>query len=409
MAYAQLPERVAAMLAEAGLPQEAVGVMAVRVADRSIVLQHRADTSMQPASTLKTLTSIVALERLGPTFRARVELLASAAPVEGRIAGDLWLIGQGSVDFDAAALREMLIALRNRGVEEIAGDVVVDRGYFAPARPDLGVPPFDETPEFQYNVIPDALLLNMNLVQLEMSSGPLASGKVEAKLRTPLDNVVVASRLTLVERKCADWEQGWTTPVARRVAGGIGDSDADARIEITVSGEFPAGCKATTEVNVIDRADLADRMFRAIWRELGGTLSGRVRERGPADVLPAAPLRLAEHRGRTLAEIVRDINKRSDNPVTRVTYLHLGKLAANAPTTAEGADRVVREWLDAKRIAAPGLVLDNGSGLSRKERITPATLALVIKAALDSPWAPEFISSLPIVGTDGAMRNRLTA
>ena len=110
---------------------------------------------------------------------------------------------------------------------------------------------------------------------------------------------------------------------------------------------------------------------------------------------------------------MRDINKRSDNPVTRVTYLQLGKSVADsvdkaaARTTAELSERVVRGWLKSKGIDDTGLVLDNGSGLSRSERISAHTLARVMWEASKSKWAPEFMAALPIVATDGGMRNRL--
>jgi len=67
----------------------------------------------------------------------------------------------------------------------------------------------------------------------------------------------------------------------------------------------------------------------------------------------------------------------------------------------------VRQWLQEKKIDDAGLVLDNGSGLSRTERITPITLARVLRAAQQSRWAPEFLAALPIAGVDGGMGKRL--
>jgi D-alanyl-D-alanine carboxypeptidase/D-alanyl-D-alanine-endopeptidase (penicillin-binding protein 4) len=121
---------------------------------------------------------------------------------------------------------------------------------------------------------------------------------------------------------------------------------------------------------------------------------------------------LATHRSRTLAEFTRDINKRSDNPITRLTYLTLG---ASAPaqfgdtsrSTQERAEARVRDWMRRQGIDDTGMVLDNGSGLSRKERISVAQLVGVLRVAHRHDWAPEFTTALPIVGVDGGMRNRL--
>jgi D-alanyl-D-alanine carboxypeptidase/D-alanyl-D-alanine-endopeptidase (penicillin-binding protein 4) len=132
---------------------------------------------------------------------------------------------------------------------------------------------------------------------------------------------------------------------------------------------------------------------------------------------------LAEHRSRPLAEVTRNINKVSDNTITRMIFLTLGAVDtrasksspppdASAPANTTGptldkSERLVRDWLKARSIDDSGLVLDNGSGLSRTERISATQLASVLGAAYRSKWAPEFLSSLPIAAVDGSMRSRL--
>jgi D-alanyl-D-alanine carboxypeptidase/D-alanyl-D-alanine-endopeptidase (penicillin-binding protein 4) len=406
-ARAALPVPLGQMLDAARLGTDSIGVMALRVSDGAVLLAHDAQRPMQPASTLKTLTSIVALERLGPAFRGRTELRSSAEISNGELVGDLVLRGMGDVDLDWEALRRMLQSLRDKGIEEIRGDLVIDREWFLPARPDLGVPPFDETPEFRYNVIPDALLLNTNLGQIDLQSD---GRSMKVRLTPVLDRVEVVNEMTLVDRACPKWEDGWLSPQVSRRGGG-GDVDGDAQLTIHLRGEFPRNCTTAAIVSTLDRNDFADRLFRALWRELGGRFHGVTRERGPGDAGASQGVLLAEHRSRPLAEFLRDVNKRSDNPITRVLYLHLGKSVANADAgtlpTAQRAENVVRSWLREQAIDDRGLVLDNGSGLSRSERITPTQLASVLRAAYRSKWAPEFLSSLPIIGVDGAMQNRL--
>jgi D-alanyl-D-alanine carboxypeptidase/D-alanyl-D-alanine-endopeptidase (penicillin-binding protein 4) len=91
-----------------------------------------------------------------------------------------------------------------------------------------------------------------------------------------------------------------------------------------------------------------------------------------------------------------------------MVYLALGaREAVSGETTAHAAERVVRRWLAERGIAAPGLVLDNGSGLSRRERIAPRTLGEVLRAARRSPWWPEFAYGLPVAGRDGSLARRL--
>jgi D-alanyl-D-alanine carboxypeptidase/D-alanyl-D-alanine-endopeptidase (penicillin-binding protein 4) len=331
------------------------------------------------------------------------------------LTGDLILRGIGNTDLDWEPFAKLLDTLRIRqGIRHIAGDLIIDRTFFHPIRPDLGMPRFDDSVEFRYNVIPDALLLNHNLVQLEFDA---SATEVKARITPALDRVAVASEMQLIDGKCADWEDGWKEPRQR-----FAD---DGTVTIVLRGTFPRQCRARTEVNVLDRVIYADRLFRALWAERGGTLAGSTRD-AAASVASGARL-LAEHRSRPLAELVRDVNKRSDNTFTRMLFLTLGEVPAVAsngvavlPTPVTGgeapsprsssiskANGVVRDWFSRAGIDPEGMVLDNGSGLSRSERITATQLAALLKAAEASNWAPEFLASLPIVGLDGTMRNRL--
>jgi len=393
---AELPERVVTLMQAANLPLNALGVIVLRASDGATVIEHRASTPMQPASTLKVLTSIVALERLGPAHRGTTELRSAGDVKLGTLTGEVVLRGLGDPDFDWRALQTMLQTVRLHGVTAIVGDLILDRSYFNPSRLDTGAPPFDESPEFRYNVIPDALLLNSNLMQLELRSD---NTDVRISVTPALDRVSIDSEMKIVDKPCADWEDFWKLPTIKKAD--------DGRIRVTLKGEFPRNCPVTTEINVLDRVDFADRLFRALWTSAGGTWTGVARDGVSGVDAPA----LATHQSRTLTEFNRDILKRSDNPITRLMFLTLGAEStvtadASLSTGARG-EQFVRQWLQEKKIDATGMVLDNGSGLSRTERISAVTLAGVLRAARDSRWAPEFLSALPIVGVDGGMRNRL--
>jgi len=393
LARAELPATVRERLDAAGLPSEAMAFVVQRVSDGAVVMEHRSGRPMQPASTIKLLTSLAALEVLGPAHQARTELRSDGELEDGVLKGDLVLHGEGDVDFDWPAFEHALHILRLQGIREVRGDFVIDRTYFEPARTDVGRAPFDEAPEFRYNVVPDAALINSNLVKLDILSDDKGV-RIEA---TPaLERVSYAADFELVEARCNDWEDGWVAPAVKEGSDGV--------IRVRLQGRFPRSCLASTEISVIERLKFADRLFRAAWKRLGGTYRGRTREgRGPEGARV-----LTEHRSRPLAEVLRDINKHSDNPNTRITYLALGASSRSTEgTTAQRSERELRSWLAAKSIDSDGLVLENGSGLSRAERIRPAQLAAVLKAGLESPWAPEFLASIPIVSVDGGMGRRL--
>ena len=409
-AHAQLPDSVSELLRSANIPEDAIGAIVLR--GNTVVMSHGAERSMQPASTMKVVTTAVGLEQLGPAFRGRTELRTSADVINGVLKGDLILRGGADTDFNADVLAHMLQTLRNQGIHTIKGDLILDRQLFQPARPDIGAPPFDESAEFRYNVIPDALLLNTNMLDIEMSS---TTQQLKLLMLPELDNVTISSDMQLVKGNCARWEDGWRPPEYVRGPNG--------RLQVILHGTFPQNCKKATSINVLDRNDYADKLFRTTWKRLGGTISGSVREAAatglPPTAEPVGTRMLADHVARALPEVLRDINKNSDNTLARTLFLSIGSLQSDGwlgsrpvamtmpEDTATRSRQVIQEWMQRHGIDTNGMLIDNGSGLSRTGRIAPLQLAGVLQAMQQSVWAPEFQSSLPIVALDGTMRKRL--
>jgi serine-type D-Ala-D-Ala carboxypeptidase/endopeptidase (penicillin-binding protein 4) len=401
-ASTSLPAEIKTMLRESNLDEAAIGVLVMRVADGNIIVSHGANKSMQPASTMKVLTAIVGLDRLGPAYRSRTELTTTGIIDNGVLTGDITLRGLGNTDIEAQDFDHLLLTLRHKGIQTIRGNLVVDRHFYQPSRIDIGVTPFDESVEFRYNVIPDALMLNMNLAEYAIETN---HERFLIRLSPQLENVSVISNMTLNDKPCGKWEDSWKMPTTVK-------SD-DGEIRVYLNGSFPKNCTQAVNINVIDRADYVERLFRALWAKLGGSFTGAVLEaKMPetarlADTLAKKTL-LAQHQARPLAEVTRNINKVSDNTITRMTLLNLGALnSTGAGTTLQKGEAEIRAWLKQRNIDDAGLVIENGSGLSRLERISAAQLASVLQAAHRSKWAPEFMSSLPIVGVDGSMRSRL--
>jgi len=426
---------------------------------------RQADRPMQPASTVKLVTTIVALDRLGPNMRGFTELL-SAAPQQGDVlAGDLVLRGGADPELGLPQLWALLAELRWAGIREIAGDIVLDRTLFRPVGSAVDAAPFDAWPEMAYNQTPDALQLNGNLMGVEITSeNPAATGQVLARALPPLPGVEIdASALRLTDRACRDWSEDWISPP-------LTAQPSPGRLRITLRGGFPKACSQRTGLALIDSTALAERHLRWVWQGLGGEWRGMLREAGTPLIAPVSaaaarpvlaqqtpqptPQRmllplpqlppmttappsalappgwvapgvvwagspgatppgvrlLARRLARPWGEVLRLTNKQSDNPSARLLYLSLG-LAAMADDTATAtsdlAARAVKDWLAEHQIPSAGLVIDNGSGLSRSERISPRQLALMLQAAHSGRWAPELLMSLPVAGVDGSMRNRL--
>jgi D-alanyl-D-alanine carboxypeptidase/D-alanyl-D-alanine-endopeptidase (penicillin-binding protein 4) len=388
-----VPDPVQAALDKGGLPADSLGFLLQPLDGSRPGLSRRADDPMSPGSTMKLVTATVALDKLGINHRGRTELLTASAPVAGIIDGPLILRGGADPDLDWPALWWLLRQLRESGVREIRGGLVVDRTLFKPTRFDVGLPPFDDAPEFDYNVIPDALHLNGSLLDFELQA--TATG-VTARTLPALPGLAVdASAMTLSKRLCKDWDEVWKPAVVQPDGHGWA---------LKLQGAFPANCSQRAPLQVIDRQWLVTHALRQFWTELGGSM-------GPGDVEGAAPIGavvLATHRGRPLAEVLRGVMKRSDNTLTRLVYLQLGAQAAQeGELTLAASERVVRAWFATHGLDDHGLVLDNGSGLSRRERISPAQLAGLLRAGQRGAQAPELLATLPIAGVDGTLSRRL--
>lgn len=381
LAAGQLPRDVADGLRAAGVPLSNVAVVVQEAGASRSVLTMNAHQPMNPASTMKLVTTYAALELLGPAYRWKTE-----AYLDG---DNLVLKGYGDPKLNYESFWLLLRNLRGRGLREIRGDVILDRSHFA-AVPDV---PFDGEIYRPYNVPPDALLVNFK--SLRFSFLP-EGGKVRLFVEPALPGLEVVNALRLADGPCPEGR------AFRELMAASFESKPKPRASFT--GVYPAQC-GERDINVALHApeDYVAGMIRQLWGEMGGSWSGSARE-GP--VPPGARL-LYTHESEPLGETVRDINKFSNNVMARQLFLTLAAELVATPARAESATLAVRQWLTLKNIRAPELVLENGSGLSRSERISAGNMAAILQAAWKSPLMPEFIASLPVVAADGTMKKRM--
>jgi serine-type D-Ala-D-Ala carboxypeptidase/endopeptidase (penicillin-binding protein 4) len=388
---ASLPEPVARALAQAEIPESAAAFYVHEIGAARPLLAVGAARPMNPASSIKLVTTYAALELLGPAFQWVTEAYAAGTLSDGVLEGDLVLKGRGDPKLTLENFWLLLRGLRSRGLREIRGDLVLDRTYFAATDHDPAG--FDEQPTRPYNTGPDALLVNFKAVRLLFVPDSEAR-RVQILAEPALPQVQIVNRLKLVDGPCGDW-------VNRLKVDAQGGS---AATRLAFSGRYAASCgEQTRNYSVLPHAHYVLGLFRELWRELGGTFTGTVRD-GTAGA-GARPIGSVE--SPPLAQVVRDMNKFSNNVMARQLYLTLGAEAAGEPATREKADRAIREWLAAKGLSFPELVLENGSGLSRVERISAQHLGQLLLSSFRSRVMPEFIASLPLTAMDGTMKKRL--
>ncbi|MGQ0654340.1 MAG: D-alanyl-D-alanine carboxypeptidase/D-alanyl-D-alanine endopeptidase [Betaproteobacteria bacterium] len=376
-----LPGTVAQPLQALGIPASSVAVSVQAVGNPRPAYALNAGRAMNPASVMKLVTTYAALELLGPAYRWKTE-----AYLDGE---HLVLRGKGDPKLNYEAIWTLLRALRSRGLRDIRGDVVLDRSWFGAVADGR----IDNEAFRPYNVTPDALLVNFRSVRFGFV--PEAGGRVRVFAEPELPGLEIVSSLVLSDGAC---------PEGRAFRELIGASFRPRPAQARFGGRYPLSCgERDLNVALHEPEDYLAGMIRHLWTELGGRWNGTVRN-GVAS--PAAQL-LYTHESEPLAEIVRDINKFSNNVMARQLYLTLAAERGGAPAEPQLAFQVIRELLKSKGVAADGLVMENGSGLSRHERASATTLAALLQAAWRSAVMPEFMSSLPVVAVDGTMRKRL--
>ena len=395
----KLPPEALQSLQRAGVPAEAMSVVIHDASSGRGVLQWQERRALNPASLAKLLPTMAALERLGPAWTWATPVWLTGPIKDGVLEGSVFIKGSGDPKLVLERVWLLLRRVQQQGVREIRGDFVLDSSAFVVPEADPG--DFDGEPLRPYNVRPAALLLNFRSVLYTFvpdEAAGVARVSVEPALAgTQVDRVVPLARsvagLGGPASPCGDWRSG------------LKASFEPGRTRF--AGSYPAACGELSWPVADPQPGTYDaRLIDALWREMGGLLHGSVREGlAPVELKPSF-----EQRSPALAELVRDINKYSNNVMAQQLFYTLALQARkNGPATLESARDTLTHWLvERTGELSNEVVLDNGSGLSRHTRISAQRLARLLTQTFDSPVMSELMSSLPISGLDGTLRRSRT-
>jgi len=388
-AQQSLPPEVDAALARARVPREAVTMLVVDAEGAQPPrLAWRPQVPVNPASIMKLVTTYAGLDLLGPAYTWTTPVYTDGPVSNGVLDGNLYLQGRGDPKLVIERLWLLLRRVQGLGIHTVAGDIVIDRSAFEnAAEPDPAA--FDGEPFRPYNAAPDALLLNFKSVVMTFVPDRQAQ-TAQVHFEPSLAGVALQLSVPLAAGECGDWRTR------------LGADYADpARIRF--AGSYPAACgEKSWAVAYADPRSYALRAVGGLWSDMGNQLKGQVREgRVPAGLRP-----VFEASSPPLAEVIRDINKYSNNVMAQQLFLTLG-LQQKQRGTLDAARSTVRQWWNERIGTGEGQpVLDNGSGLSREERISAAALAKMLQHAWRSPVMPELVASLPATGVDGTLKRR---
>jgi D-alanyl-D-alanine carboxypeptidase/D-alanyl-D-alanine-endopeptidase (penicillin-binding protein 4) len=384
----QLPAKVLEALKEAEIPKSAVGVWVQEVSRKKALISWNQDMPFSPASTMKLVTTNAALDVLGPTFTWKTQAFADGTLNGDVLNGDLIIKGSGDPKLVTENFWLFLRQIRAKGIREIRGDVLLDRSAFEDGAYDPAA--FDGDAIKTYNAGTDALLLNYDAFRFQFIPNSTASA-VNVIMDPPVASYPITAPI-LSNDACGDWQ--------RKLQASLDGHG------VVFKGTFSLACGEKTWYVYpyqMTHTQYFGTVFRRMWSDLGGVFKGDVRD----GVTTSTAHLITEWQSTTLPEVIRDINKYSNNVMARQLLLTMSAQATKAQANTQDGAKVIKDWLSSKDIEAPELVIENGSGLSRNERIAPHTMARILVDAFKSPLMPEFISSMPLVGYDGTMRNRL--
>lgn len=333
----QLPDSIASSLRLRGLAEQNMGAYVRPVNGGQPILTAYADTPRNPASTMKLVTTYTALGVLGADYRWPTEIYTTGNLAGDTLQGDVIIKGYGDPDFREAGFRQLLQALRARGVRNIAGNFVIDKTYFNVQNQGT----IDGAEGAAYNAEPEALLYG-------------------------------------------EWGSCYNMPGK--------------------AGQVQRICRLAPR----NTRDLNANLFADFWRiwnaEMGGNLGGGLQ----IGSTPAGAQLVQTHLSAPLREIIMEINKDSNNVMARQLLLSVGAKQLGAPGTTQKGAAAVGQWLESRGLRFSNLRIENGSGLSRVERISAREMGEMLIDIYNSPFRSDMLNSMATIGMEGTVKKRMT-
>ena len=374
----KLRDKISALIAA---DRDNVSIRVERLGYDGPLLSINETRPLNPASVMKLVTTKVAIDVLGLDFRWSTQVRRTGEIVDQSLIGDLYFVGGGDPTLDIERFREILKDIKAQGINDIQGDIYVDRSRFSTPYHNPKI--FDEAPTRPYNAGPDALLINENKFTLTFTPRP--SDQSVSITSTPSFEKLV-NELRLGSGACIGWPKHPVT----------------TERQVIFSGDFNESCgQKKWEYRLLNPQEYFANAFSSIWSELDGKHEGHILE----SETPREAVLLGTYISEPISAVVRKINKESSNVMARHLFLQLGQ-QPNQENHLHHARVTINKWAAEHAIDASSSFVDNGSGLSRYSRVTTELISSVLRKAWVDPSMPEFLSSLSVPGVDGTLENK---
>jgi D-alanyl-D-alanine carboxypeptidase/D-alanyl-D-alanine-endopeptidase (penicillin-binding protein 4) len=397
-------------LAASGPDKGFWGVLVTDATTGEVLYARNDENYFAPASNAKLFTTALALATLGPNHRVHTTVAASGTiDANGLMSGDLVLTGSGDANLSnrifpyekrperkgppEKALSEFADAVAAHGIKEISGNVVVDDSLFQPERFPSGWAIDDM--QWSYGGAVSANVVNDNTFTIELWPGDREGDPARFDAGLASDYYTVENAVLTTARGTAEQLKVTREP---------------GSLLIRMTGTVPAGSNPRVLSLAIERpAEYTARLLTHLLAQRGVRTDGTSRAQHFGDPpISASPMQtiLADRISVPLSDDVRLTNKESENIHAELMLLLAAHEKAGA-NTYEDAIKFATGFYTSAGIAENDIVLTDGSGLSRKDMVTPRAIVQILRYAAAQPWADLYRSSLPVAGEDGTLSGRM--
>lgn len=421
-----LSQQINSILADPELARAHWGIEVVEPESGKTIYSLNAGQLFLPASNAKLFTTAAALAIAGPDYRFHTTVETTGKlDQNGRLQGDLAIVGRGDPNISGRVmpyqlkteriaphtqvLEEMADQVARKGLKIIDGDVIGDDTFYSPERyaESWG----EDDLQWIDGAPVSALTFNDNVIFVDIQPGQNPGDKALVTQETEtnyyeFDNRIVTTAAGIVRK--------------------VGIHRDDGSKKVALWGSIPIGDKGMKEPLAIeDPAEYTAQLFREMLERRGITVTGKTRAQHgdiaqffdqplppplPPDLVnPApeltAPMVLAEHISLPLIEDVRVTNKVSENLHAELALRLIGKLGGMSPSF-EGGDAALKQFLLQAGLKEDEFFFLDGSGLSRRDLVTPAAVVQLLMYARRQPWGAAYQESLPVSGVDGSLSER---
>ena len=385
-----LPKDVANILRKHGIPATQVGVY-ISWIDGTPIAMHNIDKAFNPASSIKLITSMAALDILGANHTWESAFYAAAPIVDGNLRGDLYFYGQGDPFFTNEKLHYLIAGLKKRGINYVAGDLVIDNSKFIVAKHDPA--DFDGQSTKPYNAAASSTAVNFGASEVIINAN---NGHLTVFIEPDSSTFTIINKLKYRKAAC--------TPSWRRLINESLSRSTDGRAQLELTGYYASGCGEKNFYLLAQTNPLAHLAgsIKQQYKSFGGEILGDWR----IEKTPVNAKLLHSQESQTLAEVIRGMNKYSNNFMARNIFYSLAYDEEDEmkEITLDDSRNKLNDWFVTQEINTENMYVDNGSGLSRTTKITPKQFGQALLNFKKNSYFNELVASLAILGVDGTTR-----